>query len=753
MKRFVGLLLISLLPFFTPLNAPGQSVDTALDGLNLEDSELPVTLDADVIRYDDATQQYVAEGNVVIQRADLELRADTVRFDYSSMQVIASGNIQVRAGEDVLAGSRLELDLARRTGTLTGGYLFLKQNNYIINGEKIQKTGENTYRIENASVTTCDGDPPDWLISGKTVKVTVEGYGVIKGATLRARNVPILYLPYMVFPAKTKRQTGLLFPELGSSDRWGYFINQPFFWAIGEHSDATAYYHLMGKRGHKFGGEYRYYITQDAGGAWQADYFKDRKVDDGTGDSSKKWGYTDDDNLRPDDKRYWFRGGHYQPLPLDFKSRLELDWVSDQDYLVEFKEGYSGYDNTNDYFLRTFQRQIDDYTNIFRLNRFDLNRTWNKFNLDVDFRWFENAAREAVGGTDDTLQRLPRVDFTAARQHLLGSFLYFDLDTSYNYFYREEGDRGHRLDIYPRLYLPFRLGRFAGIEPSVGLRETLWYVDPEEDAALGAAEDNRFNRQFYDFRLDLNSEFYGLFPLESRPFGIDRIKHTVVPRITYEYVPEQNQNDLPAFDALDRIDSRNRVTCSLTNFLFTRKLRRPAPADGPAAVPDYRSHQAARFKLEQSYDIDEARADDLPPGTPQEPFSPLTAELDIWLNSFLHFDSDAAWDVYDHRFQSGNLALTVTGGEEDRLYLGYRFTRDATESFLADLFYNINQSFAVGLEYERNFETDQRLKAAASIRYRSQCWGVSVRYLQEPSDRKIEFAINLIGLGEAGGSF
>jgi len=69
---------------------------------------------------------------------------------------------------------------------------------------------------------------PDWNITGSEVKVTVEGYGTIKNSAFRVRGLPIIYIPYMIFPAKAKRQTGLLPPRVGYSTLNGGELEIPF---------------------------------------------------------------------------------------------------------------------------------------------------------------------------------------------------------------------------------------------------------------------------------------------------------------------------------------------------------------------------------------------------------------------------------------------------------------------------------------------------------------------------------------------
>jgi len=746
--KFGFLITACVLAIIRPFYAAAQDFKDSLDAVTDVEGEQPWVIDADRLQYDEKKLQYVAEGNVVINKGNNTLRADYIRFDSRTKTAFARGNVSVASGDDILTGSSIELNLENQTGTLHGGYMYLRQNNFHVSGEKIEKLEGDTYVIENASVTTCDGDVPDWKIHGKNIKITLEGYGYVKGATMRARDVPFLYVPYFVFPAKTKRQSGLLIPELGASDRWGYYLNQPLFWAINESSDATFYYNFMSERGHKFGGQYRYYLSEASRGAWMMDYLNDRKIDDGTGDSSLKWGYADDDYLRPNKDRYWFRGGHYQPLPLGFFSRLEFDLVSDQDYLIEFKEGYSGYDDTEEYLRTTFGRQLDDYTDPVRLNRLDFHRIWSQLNLDIDFRWFDDVIQRRFSATNDTLQRLPFVGFAATKQRIFSSLFFVNLDSSYNYFYRKDGDRSQRLDIHPRFYLPLSLKNYFTLEPSVGLRETLWFFDPETSAG---AQDDRFNRELYDFRVDLTSDISRNFNVGGPT--IDRIKHTIKPQIAYNFIPKVDQTNLPQFDAIDRIAPLNLVTYSITNFFMARSPLTSVAQNGRAAPVPHQYRQIGRFKLAQSYDINEARRKNLLPGDKNQPFSPIIADLDLWLSRYILMDADAAWDIYDSRLQTGNIGMRLTDKRDNRLYTEYRFTRGETKTIKADLFLNITDAVATGLEYEKNLRSGQRLKAGASLLYRAQCWSLDVRYLDEPSNTKIQFTINLTGLGGVGGTF
>ncbi len=226
----------------------------------IKDPKIPWQLEADEIFYDQEYDAYIAKGNVSIYKGNIKLVANFIRFEQKQMKVYAEGDVVLTNGEDILSGSSMDLDLENQIGSVEDGYLFIKENNYYLTGDVIKKIGEKTYTIDEATLTTSDGDKPDWKITGKNVKITPDGEGSARHATMWARNMPVLYTPYFYYPARKKRQSGLLFPEFGNSDRWGAYYNQPLFWAIDKSSDATFYGHYMDERGMKGGVEYRYYL-------------------------------------------------------------------------------------------------------------------------------------------------------------------------------------------------------------------------------------------------------------------------------------------------------------------------------------------------------------------------------------------------------------------------------------------------------------------------------------------------------------
>ncbi|MBW2151133.1 MAG: LPS-assembly protein LptD [Deltaproteobacteria bacterium] len=730
--------------FSSPLKAQ-VSVET------LEEPDQPWQIEADEVGYDDVTKQYIAKGNVTIKKRDISLTADFIRFDSQSMTAVAIGNVVMTVAGDILVGNSIEINLVSETGTIYQGSIFLKESHFYIKGDKLKKIGKDTYVAEKASISTCDGEPPAWRITGRNLKITIEGFGTVKHGTMWARKVPVLYSPYLVFPTKRKRQSGFLFPKFGSSDRKGFRYIQPFFWAISDNTDATFFWDHMDSRGEKFGAEYRYLLSRESKGTVMFDYLNDKEIDEGTGDSSEKFGFADDNALRPNSDRYWFRMKVDQELPYDFSGKLDLDIVSDQDYLSEFREGITGFDQAEEYFSGTFGRGFNDYTDRVRKNLLNIQRRWSGYQLNVSAEYFDDVVLRRQSDIDPTLQKLPLVEFDLSRKRIFESPFYIDLDSEYVYFFRKDGQTGHRTDILPRFYAPVRVRNYFTFEPSVGVRDTLWYLDKLEDKRFEG--DRIHHRLIPDVSADVLTEVFNVYNFR---FGrIDKIKHTLRPQAVYSFTPHVDQSDLPFFDDTDRIAEENLLTYSLTQTLISRSIAKKAAGTEKTQkkqtkqneLPEYDYNQFLRFKLEQSYDIKKA-LDDEP-----RPFSSVAGRLDFVPFRYFSLEATAKWSPYDNDLPEHNVAATLSDGRGDRLVVEHRYSKDQNESIYFDTSIKLSERLRIYGDYEHNLLDDIRIRSSVGVLYSSQCWSIDMRYVDEISDQRYVFAITLVGLGQVRRSF
>ncbi len=440
---------------------------------------------------------------------------------------------------------------------------------------------------------------------------------------------------------------------------------------------------------------------------------------------------------------------HDQALPHGFFARLDIDYLSDQDYLNEFKDGYTGFSETDEYYIKEFGRGFDAYDDPVRLNRFNVNRSWSLYSLNAELRWYDDVIKRRQEETDTTLQRLPVITFNGSKQKISTSPFYFDIGSEYTYFYSEDGPRNHRMDIHPRSYLPYNFRNYFTIEPSVGLRETIWHFDKEE---YSSSDKKTLTRELYDIKVDLFSEVFHVFNIEGK--RVERIKHTIRPNIIYDYIPEKDQSELPSLDGIDQIARNHLITYSLTNTLTSKSKKitgqkSVGPTDTPKGdggvdPPSYAYNEFFRFKLQQTYDINKEKEDD------PEPFSPIHGELELYPVRYFSITADADWSHYDSNFRSRNVAATFWDMRGDRLLVDHRYQRDTSETVYTNLGIKISDRLSVRGEYERNIFDSKDLKHGFGFLYETQCWAFDFNLTKEGDDLGFNFMIRLFGIGGIG---
>ena len=239
----------------------------------------PWRLRASQLVYDAPSRTYTAEGRVEIVQGDRRLTAGWAQIHETTKIVRLKGNVVLILEGDIFSGQEGTFNLVTRSGEMRGARLFLQRNHFRLDSALIRKTGEHTFYAEEATVTTCDADRPAWSFKTRKMSVVLEGTARGRGNTLRLGGLPVFYTPFLTLPALTKRQSGLLIPNVELSKASGTVLEFPIYWAISNHADATFYQNYLSKRGYMQGVDLRYRGRRDAAGELRFVYLKDGRRD------------------------------------------------------------------------------------------------------------------------------------------------------------------------------------------------------------------------------------------------------------------------------------------------------------------------------------------------------------------------------------------------------------------------------------------------------------------------------------------
>jgi LPS-assembly protein len=684
--------------------------------------EGPVQITSDTLSYDRAKGVFVGEGHVEITRGTVILQADRVELNETTNDVVAEGHVVLREGGDLLKCDRLELNLQTQMGSITNGTLFTKEGNFSITGERAEKLGERTYRVYDASFTTCDIPSPDWKFTAKRVDITLEGYAVVRGPVFYVKGVPVFYIPAGIFPAKRERQTGFLMPKFGNSSEFGPEVFTAFYWAIAKNMDATFYLDRLGDgrgRGFNEGIEFRYALRRDSDGQFTF-YFSDDQVED-----DERWGV-------------FFKAR--QGLLGGFYAKADVAFISDDAYVTDFDDYVPGETLID---TRTMS-QLE--TSVFG------GRNWSRFNLLGEISYIDDLTLETHR---KTLQRIPVLQFVALKQGLPRTPLFFDWENEYTRFWREEGLRGHRLDVHPRLSFPLMLMKSIRLEPEAGLRETLYLPSNSPRRASDGERmmDDFETREIPDFTVSTSTILGRVY--EAKWWNFERWKHQIEPEVSYTYIPRVNQDDLPVFDDLDRIGYTNAVTYGLTNTLSGRVRR------------DREGHtyrELLRFTVFQSYSFGDSFED-----KKGQHFSDIEAELVSNPSNYINIEGDLQYSTDKRYLKDLNLHAALSDRRGDTMDLEYAFRKDEVENINVNSTLRLQEWLDLFYRNSYNILENRRYSSVYGLEFRAKCWGIQLSVedkkrtpstvrdgeltrLQE-DEIQFKFQVTLRGIGSVGREF
>ena len=681
-----GILLSLALLLITAAPVAGADAASALP-----DQTSPISLAADSLVYDAEVDSYEARGDVVLRQGDVELTSQELLWQASTQDASARGEVLLQDKDMQLSAELVQYNLATGQGQMRQGEVLVSQDNFHFSGDVIEKQGQADYFVANGSFTTCDGEIPDWKFSAREVDVTLGGYARAKHVFFHVKDVPVLYTPYLFFPVKTERESGFLAPWFGHSSKKGLRASLAWYQVIDRNMDATFYLDYLSKSALGKGLEYRYALARQNNG--RALYYHATGIDETP-------------------NMYYLEWQHRGDLLAGWRWTADIEYTETQRFFEEFGEN------------------PEDYNRDKMVSRLILQRNWQKLNLVGHARYLKDLETD----NDGTLQRLPEIGLAQARYRIGETPLSFGLESYATHFWREEGEEGERLYLRPFVTATFKAGPWFEIVPEAALYQRLYHADRGDDSET-----------IPEVSLTLATRLIRNFAVNR--WGLDRVRHSIEPEISYTYIGDEDQTTLPLFDLYDRLEERNDITYALVNRLTALS----SPAGGTPFNRDL-----LYLRLSQSYDLDAV-------GDPEtgrdKPFSELHLELDFWPTekNTLHVESLIPFHG-DTRFRNLSIGITAEDFYDhsvtiDYIYRDEDFNNEATDYVRFQMDTPLLKPVFLRFGERYDLHEGRELEKVFGVEYRARCWSLLVtyrdRYEDETGDDQ-EVMINFVlaGLGQ-----
>ena len=203
------------------------------------------TMTADNVSYNTSAGVLTASGQVVVIYNQTRMEAESIVFNNLTGEIEATGPLRITDP----SGAVFTATFASLSADLSAGIIqearLLLSNRFQIAAAEIRRSSDRfniLYRTVGSSCTVTASNPiPIWQIrSERIIHDTQAERLYFEDARFEVLGLPIAYIPNLRLPdPSVQRATGLLYPEIISSDIYGYGIKLPYFVTFGDNTDAT----------------------------------------------------------------------------------------------------------------------------------------------------------------------------------------------------------------------------------------------------------------------------------------------------------------------------------------------------------------------------------------------------------------------------------------------------------------------------------------------------------------------------------
>ncbi len=656
----------------------GAYIEPIRPGMNdkTDKSDAPTFIGAKASRYEQETQVATLAGDVVMRQGSMQVEAQEASLYQAENRGELNGNVRMRDNGALIVGDHAQVQLDTGAAQIDNAEYVMHKSRIRGNALYAKRAENAIIRLKDGTYTTCEPDSNAWQLRGNNITLNpATGFGTATNATLRVKNIPILYTPYIYFPIDDRRQSGFLPPSFSSGGESGFTLVTPYYFNLAPNYDATLYPQYMTKRGMMMEGEFRY-LTKSSEGQFGGAYLND--------DSDERKKQSDYNKTR-----YMLNWQHKGGLDSRLLTEIDYTKISDPFYFQDLKSNQIGVES------REFVNQQG--TASYR---------GDTYTAQLNVQAYELATISQI----TPYNRLPQLTINGSLPYRPGG-LYFAYDAEAVRFDRDlrtgnifnkdggpfpDGERrldtyvtgltranGTRLNVAPSISLPMT-SSYGFITPKLKYAYTKYDLDLDGTGKADMASAGQDFKSSQDRSIPIASVDSGLFfDRSTQWFGKDYTQ-TLEPRLFYLYVPEKDQSDIPIFDTSensfsysslfrdnrfsgkDRIGDENKLSLGVTSrWIEENGFERQRVSVGQALYFKDREVQLPGIVAADRADA-------------QSDVSPIALDYEFRFNRDWRATADYNWDTEEHAARSGSAMFHYQPEDNPNkvINVGYRYRND-----------------------------------------------------------------------------
>ena len=655
-----------------------------------------VTIEADNV---DSSDQnfYHASGNVKVFQGERTLTSDDLLYYKDRGYMEANGNVRMTETDETVDCERMEYNTETETGKFYDADAFLQPYNWF-SAKEVHKTGKNSYKLFDTTFTTCSGDDPAWSLSASSAKIDVGGYFSAFNVAGWAKSVPVFYSPYIIYPIKSERETGLLIPSMGYSSTLGMFVQPKFFYNIDVDKDTTFAATFSQDENTLYANEFRMTPSTDTKIYNYFEYVaKDRKSPTEEAQIS---------GPETDSGRFFIYNKSSIAITDKLRLKIDLEAVSDYSYQDDY-EDYSiaqDYDNEDETYYNSLQLQYETKYSDLELKYNDV----MSYTITSTYLKEHTYLRPELSAQKDISLAPVNVRYYAAHDEVRNTKFIYDYDLDTKETKKLDYTRDH---VSLMFYKPISLyvGTFT---PSVTGYYTKWYdfesnydlTMPSTDNHSGTAyldvDEDSITRQMYT--IDYSFAFAEIYK------NYSGFRHSIYNTVRYVQTPEVDQTNL--FDYIDQdvIDETKNYSYSLKNYFKS---------------PDW------ALKLENTQGYEMTRAEHrYEPLVSKIEFSTTGGFYSYFEHEYNYYDKDADFLLTRLSLSLGKIVVSGKYAFDKETSDDKNTTIQGTVTYTTpkyDLSYSRTSS---GWNNKLSWKAESSVDDAINLLYKSECWEAGITY-------------------------